>query len=180
MVSMFVAKVNFQSFCYYRKKRLYLHWGTITTRQSPEPLAFSPPSTCFQKVEEIKNSWVGEAQGGGIYICAKSLQLCPTLRNLMDCSQLDFSVHGILQARILEWVAMPSSRGSSQLRDQTYVSYVSCIGRWVLYHQHHLGNPWGDNYDWFSLMYGRDCHNVVKAIILQFKKSWTNKKKQKS
>ena len=80
-------------------------------------------------------------------MCAKSLQLCPTLCNPMDCSQLDSSVHGILQARILEWVAMPSSRGSSQLRDQTCVSYVSCIGRWVLYHQHHLGNPRGDNYD---------------------------------
>ena len=39
------------------------------------------------------------------------------------------SVHGILQARVLEWVAMPSSRGSSQLRDWTLVSYVSCIGR---------------------------------------------------
>ena len=41
------------------------------------------------------------------------------------------SVHGVLQARILVWVAMPGSRGSSQLRDQTHVSYISCIGRWV-------------------------------------------------
>ena len=41
---------------------------------------------------------------------------------------------GILQARILEWVAMPSSRGSSPPRDGTRISYVSCIGRWVLYH----------------------------------------------
>ena len=41
---------------------------------------------------------------------------------------------GILQARILEWVAMPSSRGSSQPREGTQVSYVSCIGRRVLYH----------------------------------------------
>ena len=40
---------------------------------------------------------------------------------------------GILQARILEWVAMPSSRGSSQPRDGTWVSYVSGIGRQVLY-----------------------------------------------
>jgi len=36
---------------------------------------------------------------------------------------------------------MPSSRGSSRPRDQTYVSYVSCIGRQVLYHYHHLGSP---------------------------------------
>ena len=39
-----------------------------------------------------------------------------------------------LQARILEWVALPSSRGSSRPRDRTHVSYVSCIGRQVLYH----------------------------------------------
>ena len=50
------------------------------------------------------------------------------------------SVHGILQARILEWVAIPSSRGSSQPRDQTQVSYVSCTGKRILYHQHHLGS----------------------------------------
>ena len=48
---------------------------------------------------------------------------------------------GILQARILEWVAMPFSRGSSWPRDQTRVSYVSCLGRWVPYLQHHLGSP---------------------------------------
>ena len=48
---------------------------------------------------------------------------------------------GILQARILEWVTMPSSRGSSQPRDWTHVSYVSSIGRRVLYRQCHLGSP---------------------------------------
>ena len=44
---------------------------------------------------------------------AKLLQLCPTLHNPMDCSLLGSSVHGILQARILGWVAVPSSRESS-------------------------------------------------------------------
>ena len=43
----------------------------------------------------------------------KSLQSCQTLCNTMDCSPPGSSVHGILQARMLEWVAMPSSRGSS-------------------------------------------------------------------
>ena len=47
------------------------------------------------------------------------VQLCSP----MGCSPPDSSVHGILQARILEWVAMASSRGSSQLRDQTQVSH---------------------------------------------------------
>ena len=48
---------------------------------------------------------------------------------------------GFSRQRILEWVAMPSTRRSSQLRDQTCVSYISCIGRWVLYHYHHLESP---------------------------------------
>ena len=47
----------------------------------------------------------------------------------LDCSPPGSSVHGILQARILEWVAMPSSRGSSGPRDGTCVSCVSCSGR---------------------------------------------------
>ena len=65
---------------------------------------------------------------------AKSLQLCPTLWDPMDCSPPGSSVQGDSSARILEWVAKTSSRGSSPLRDQTCISYVSCIGRWVLYH----------------------------------------------
>ena len=57
--------------------------------------------------------------------CAKLFQLCPTFCDPMDCSLPGSSVHGILQARILEWVAMPSSRGSSQSRDQTWVSRIT-------------------------------------------------------
>ena len=65
---------------------------------------------------------------------AKLLQSCLTLWDPMDWSLPGASVHGIFQTRILEWVAMPSSRGSSWLRDQTHVSFVSCIGRWIVYH----------------------------------------------
>ena len=57
----------------------------------------------------------------------------------MDGSWPGSSVQGILQARIQEGVVMPSSRGSSRPRDRIWVSWVSCIGRYVLYHQHHLG-----------------------------------------
>ena len=67
-------------------------------------------------------------------------QLCPTLCDPMDCSPLCFFVHGILQARILEWIAMHFSRASSWPRDQTWVSNVSCSGRWVLYHSCYLGS----------------------------------------
>ena len=52
-------------------------------------------------------------------------QLCLTLWDPMDCSLSGSSVHGILQARILEWVAMPSSRGSSQPRDGSQVSLIA-------------------------------------------------------
>ena len=68
-------------------------------------------------------------------------QSCPTLCNCMDCSPAVSSIHGIFQARILEWVDLPSSREPSQPRDRTHVSYVSCIGTRVLYHQCHLGSP---------------------------------------
>ena len=64
---------------------------------------------------------------------AKLPQSCPTLCDPMDCSAPGSSVHGILQARILEQVAMPSSRGSSQPRDQTSVSYIAEMAKWVLY-----------------------------------------------
>ena len=52
----------------------------------------------------------------------------------MDSSLPGSSVHGIFQARILKQVAISYSKGSSQSRDQTHVSCVSCIGRWILYH----------------------------------------------
>ena len=59
-------------------------------------------------------------------------QSCPTLCSPMGCSPPGSSVHGILQARILEWVAMPSYRGSSQPRDQTRVFCISWIaGRFL-------------------------------------------------
>ena len=57
-----------------------------------------------------------------VCVCAQS---CPTLCDPMDCSLSGSSVHGILHAKILEWVAMPSSRGSSRRRDGTHVSCIS-------------------------------------------------------
>ena len=67
-------------------------------------------------------------------------QSCLTLCDAVNCGPPSSFVHGIILARTLEWVAISYSRGSSWLRDQTHVSYVSCIGRWVLYHYGHLGN----------------------------------------
>ena len=58
-------------------------------------------------------------------MCVLVAQSCLTLCNHMDCSPLDSSVHRILQARILEWVAIPVPSGSSQPRNRTPVSCLA-------------------------------------------------------
>ena len=67
--------------------------------------------TLKELVREDKESWKGKV---------KVAQLCPTL-----CDPMDYTVHGILQARILEWVTFPFSRGSSQPRDRSQVSPIA-------------------------------------------------------
>ena len=84
-------------------------------------------STWHELVEKRLGAMLKEG-----YVCAKSLQLCLTLCNPLDCSSPGSSVNGVLQAITLEWVAMPSSRGSFWLQDGTWVSYASCVGRHVL------------------------------------------------
>ena len=78
-------------------------------------------------------------------------QSCMTLFNPMDCNLSGSSVHGILQARILKWVAISSSRGSSQPRDWTQVSYISCIVRQVLSHWYPPG----------------EAHQYIKCYIIR-------------
>ena len=82
--------------------------------------------------------WIIYARQNSICVCVNVkvlvAQSCLTLCDPMDCSLLGSSVQGILQARILEPVAIGFSRGSSQPKDRTCVSYISCIGRQVLYH----------------------------------------------
>ena len=63
-----------------------------------------------------------------------SARSCLTVCDSMDRSLPGSSVHGIFQARILEWVANSFSRGPSWSGDRTHVSWVSCIGRQILYH----------------------------------------------
>ena len=76
------------------------------------------------------------------HVLCQCAQSCPTLCNPMDCSPQVSSVHGIFQARILEWVAIFSSRWSSWPRDWICVSCVSRIGRQILYQNCYLGSPY--------------------------------------
>ena len=70
-------------------------------------------------VEETKENFISDT------FKSEVTQSCPTLCDPVDCSLPSSSVHGILQARILEWVAVSFSRGSSRPKDRTR---VSCIG----------------------------------------------------
>ena len=73
--------------------------------------------------------------------CCSSVALsCPALWNPMDCSPPGSSVHGFLQARPLERLAISSSRGSSWFRDRTHISCIPCISRHSLF-LGHLGSP---------------------------------------
>ena len=68
-----------------------------------------------------------------VLLCSVA-QSCPTICSPMGSNPPGSTVHGILQMRILEWVAISSSMGSCQPRHQTHVSCVSSIGKRVLYH----------------------------------------------
>ena len=85
-----------------------------------------------------------------LFIILFPLVLCSVAQSFltvcytMDCNPPGSSVHGILQARIVDWVAISSPRRSSQPRDITQVSWVSYSGRWILYHWTQKGSqtPW--------------------------------------
>ena len=113
-------------------------WWIIYLWTTEPPLQFTFFSyimqhTIFSTQSLLQNHSLSQYMSD-ILLPAKSLQSCLTLCNPRDCSLPGSSVHGNLQARLLEGVAMPSSRGYSRPKDWTYIFYISCIGRWVLYH----------------------------------------------
>ena len=84
---------------------------------------------CWSWISNTLATWCEELTHWKRLWCLVS-QSCLILWETMDCSPLGSSVHGLLQARILEWVAISFSRGSSWPRDRTC---VSCIGRWIFF-----------------------------------------------
>ena len=104
--SMFIKNVGLRfSFLGVPSLVLRIHWGCSVARL---PRVFCWMLACMLMSNSFVISWTVALQGS--------------------------SIHGISQARILEWIAIPFSRGFPQPRDWTHVSYVSCIDRWVLYH----------------------------------------------
>ena len=122
----------------------------------------------------------------------KFSQLCPTL-----CNPLDYTVHGILQARILEWVAFPFTRGSSQPRDWTQVSHIAggfftsqatrealCTGKEITKWE---GNLWNERkylqitsdkglifktYKKLIQPYSKTKHTHTHTLLTQLKSGW--------
>ena len=108
------------------KAAIYLQAKKRGLTRGPTRLALRSYASSFQKVKVLVTL------------------SCPALCDPMDCIPPGSSVHGILQARILEWVAIPFLRGSSQLRG-SHLSLLYC--RQTLYHLSHQGSPpeWGEN-----------------------------------
>ena len=125
-------------------KQLCWWQPSLSTGSLPLTLMNPVPSNHLRPSQIIVLSWLTcpfvSLTNFCMCVCVVT-QLYPAVCNPLDCSPPDSFVHGILQARILEWVAITSSRGSSWSRDWTHISYVSCIGRWVIYPWHHLGSP---------------------------------------
>ena len=94
----------------------------------PKQLIEHCESTILQfRKEKLYQSRLSEGTRGYFESESEVSQSCPTLCDPTDCSLPGFSVHGIFQARVLEWVAISFSRGSSRPRDWTWVSQI--VGR---------------------------------------------------
>ena len=91
----------------------------LTVAQPPSQSPCCPPLSRLVPIHPLNN-----IQSKGLKVRVLVAQSRLTLCDPMDCSRPGSSVHGILQARILEWVAIPFSRGSSQPKDQTHISYI--------------------------------------------------------
>ena len=94
-------------------------------------------------------------------MCAKLIQSCLSLWDAIDCSPPGSSAHGILQARILKWVAMPSFRGSSKPRDQTGISSFPAL---------HFQIPWEGQSIYSAEQLGRNiCADWASKVALGVK-----------
>ena len=109
-----------------RKKNLCLE--ASSTRSCPRVSSLPACPTNLRLPSPYLHKWVPIYQIPSILLfmcmCAQSHQSCPTLCDPLDCSLPGSSVHGIFQARILEWLAISFSRGSSWPKDR---SHVPCI-----------------------------------------------------
>ena len=115
-------------------------WITLLILVLQRADAKTGSNTCVKRSQGSKVKRVERGVSACMLSCFSSKQFFATPGTIVRQASLSM---GILQARILERVVMPSFRGSSQPRDQTCVSFILCIGRHILYPWHHLGSPSG-------------------------------------
>ena len=104
------------------KSWTWLSYWTTTIIQS----IFDPNRKHFSSFCDLRKNLFSQVIDSLCLYACSALHLCLTLCDTMDYSLPGSSVHGILQARILEWIVMPSSRGSSWCRVWIWISHVSC------------------------------------------------------
>ena len=131
-------------------------WNLHTVFQFSWPHQFSFPPTLYLVPFSV--------------CCAQSLQSCATLCDPTDCSPLGSSVHRILQARIVEWVAISYSKGSSRPRDQTC---VSCIAG-AIFTTEPPGKPFSllEHVIWFKCWVRP---SLFKPLVLGFGLVWSQR-----
>ena len=125
------------------KKKIHFFWVTTEDRARNNWLKKKKEIT-GQRLQLCKKDhwaswWFSSLKKKKVKVKVLVAQSSPTLVTPKHCSPPDSSVHGILQSRILEWVTIPFSRGSSWPRDQTQV-LLHC--RQLLYHLSHQGRPY--------------------------------------
>ena len=131
------------------------HWSISIQVQNSDSYCLHDPG--IQTEKSISASFVVFTS-----CCCLAAALCPTVCSPVDCSPPGSSVHGIFQARILEWVAIPFSRGSFPLRDQTC---VSCISK-----QNHQGSlPVTDKKYNLKIT----CSSLCSGSVSCFNSAWT-------
>ena len=128
-----------------RKSQSFIKCDTSNHRcDIPSLLLYFLPWEQVSRSSSYSRKWVGGATQGAEDHCApvcSVASVCPTLCDPRDCSPPSSSVCGFLQSKILEWVAMLSSRGSSQPRIEPASPETSAVaGRWILYPLSYLGN----------------------------------------
>ena len=153
--------------CWELRQLVTINWGQSNyCSKNPRAVQNYAQSTLFSRNETMKPRWQ--------HICLQHereranevTQLCPTLCDHLDCSPPGFSIHGIFQARILGWVSIFFSRGSSQPRDWTQVSHIAgrCFTLWDTREPVH-----NMVYEYFRLIVENYClgkKNLFKICLL--------------
>ena len=125
-------------------------------------LPYPPPGEVPRP--EVKTvSLMSPSLACGFFTTSASWLVTHNLCNPVDCSAPDSSVHGILQARMLEWVSISFSRGSSWLRDNP--DLLHC--RRILYHLGHLGSQVFIHIHTYIYVTESPCHRVETNTTLQ-------------